>query len=235
MAFNVGPSVISNTIDGPLPGRVQATTGCHTCDGIRYNPSKVMDSTDRAVGLSVVSRHSVLPMEVTRKMPASVKRIRFADSQNECEVVLPQTVPSDFLLFLIKIIVPILHNSHWSLYAINSDHKRVDIMDSNNYQLIRIAFNNHHGALSKRIVKRFIDALQTVVSKSFCRFGGFSKNFMDCPKMQICSSDYAFFVMRFMEAFDGNKEPIESLYILVTSYTFHSHFGAKPHRCYPNS
>nr|AAL75744.1 Hypothetical protein [Oryza sativa Japonica Group]AAP52205.1 hypothetical protein LOC_Os10g06810 [Oryza sativa Japonica Group] len=33
-------------------------------------------------------------MEMTGKMPARVKRIRFADSQNECEVVLPQTLPS---------------------------------------------------------------------------------------------------------------------------------------------
>jgi hypothetical protein len=33
-------------------------------------------------------------MEMTGKMPARVKQIRFADSQNECEVVLPQTLPS---------------------------------------------------------------------------------------------------------------------------------------------
>uniref|UniRef100_J3LCX5 Uncharacterized protein n=1 Tax=Oryza brachyantha TaxID=4533 RepID=J3LCX5_ORYBR len=35
-----------------------------------------------------------MPMEVTRKMPARVKRIRFTDSQTECEVVLPQSVAS---------------------------------------------------------------------------------------------------------------------------------------------
>uniref|UniRef100_A0A0E0J0Z7 Ubiquitin-like protease family profile domain-containing protein n=1 Tax=Oryza nivara TaxID=4536 RepID=A0A0E0J0Z7_ORYNI len=33
-------------------------------------------------------------MEMTGKMPARVKRIRFSDSQNECEVVLPQTLAS---------------------------------------------------------------------------------------------------------------------------------------------
>uniref|UniRef100_A0A0D9YS80 Uncharacterized protein n=1 Tax=Oryza glumipatula TaxID=40148 RepID=A0A0D9YS80_9ORYZ len=33
-------------------------------------------------------------MEITRKMPAKVKRIRFADSQTGCEVVLPQTMTS---------------------------------------------------------------------------------------------------------------------------------------------
>uniref|UniRef100_A0A0E0EWT3 Aminotransferase-like plant mobile domain-containing protein n=1 Tax=Oryza meridionalis TaxID=40149 RepID=A0A0E0EWT3_9ORYZ len=33
-------------------------------------------------------------MEITGKMPSKVKRIRFADSQTECEVVLPQTMTS---------------------------------------------------------------------------------------------------------------------------------------------
>uniref|UniRef100_A0A0D3GQU1 Uncharacterized protein n=1 Tax=Oryza barthii TaxID=65489 RepID=A0A0D3GQU1_9ORYZ len=33
-------------------------------------------------------------MEITAKMPAKVKRIRFADSQTGCEVVLPQTMTS---------------------------------------------------------------------------------------------------------------------------------------------
>uniref|UniRef100_J3ND53 Uncharacterized protein n=1 Tax=Oryza brachyantha TaxID=4533 RepID=J3ND53_ORYBR len=37
---------------------------------------------------------SVPPMEVTGKMPARVKRIQFVDSQNDCVVMLPQTVAS---------------------------------------------------------------------------------------------------------------------------------------------
>uniref|UniRef100_J3ND27 Uncharacterized protein n=1 Tax=Oryza brachyantha TaxID=4533 RepID=J3ND27_ORYBR len=147
-------------------------------------------------------------MEITRKILTRVKRIRFADSQIECEVVLPQTVAnggksssmasSDDAQRNLKlrprtsssgdgeaaddIIVHVLHNSHRLLYAINNDHKRVDIMDSNNYKLIGIAVNGHHGALSKRIMKWLIDALQTAVLKSFCWFGEFKKNFMDCPQ-----------------------------------------------------
>uniref|UniRef100_J3ND49 Uncharacterized protein n=1 Tax=Oryza brachyantha TaxID=4533 RepID=J3ND49_ORYBR len=34
-------------------------------------------------------------MEVTEKIPVRVKRIRFADSQNECEVMLQQTLAND--------------------------------------------------------------------------------------------------------------------------------------------
>uniref|UniRef100_A0A0E0BHZ2 Ubiquitin-like protease family profile domain-containing protein n=1 Tax=Oryza glumipatula TaxID=40148 RepID=A0A0E0BHZ2_9ORYZ len=110
----------------------------------------------------------------------------------------------------VSIMVPVLHHDHWSLYAINIAHRRVDIMDSNNYNLIGTLESDHHRALSKRVVKRLSDALHKVAPKSFCRFGGFRKNMMKCPKMQICSNDCAFYIMQFMEAYDGNRESIET-------------------------
>ncbi|EEC66586.1 hypothetical protein OsI_32797 [Oryza sativa Indica Group] len=111
------------------------------------------------------------------------------------------------------IITPVLHNSHWSLYAINIPHKRIDIMDSNNYPMIGTQFSDHHRHLSKRIVKRLSDALQTALPKKLCRFGGFRKTPMPCAKMAICSNDCAFYIMRFREAYDGNREPIETMII----------------------
>ncbi|EEC69025.1 hypothetical protein OsI_37825 [Oryza sativa Indica Group] len=54
-------------------------------------------------------------------------------------------------------------------------------------------------------------SISAVVPKSFCRFGGFRKNMMECPKMQMGSIDCAFYIMRFMEAYDGNMESIENL------------------------
>uniref|UniRef100_J3LCA9 Uncharacterized protein n=1 Tax=Oryza brachyantha TaxID=4533 RepID=J3LCA9_ORYBR len=172
----------------------------------------------RISGLGSSGAPGVPPLEVIGKMPARVKRIRFADLQNECEVVLLQTLASggqsssmvsgddaqrkpkhrghaasfdDGALHRPAMAKQMM--IHRLLYAINIDHKRVDVMDSNNYQLIGTAVNDHHGALSKRIMKRLIDAVQKTVPKSFCRFGGFKKNFMDCPKMQVCSNDHAFF------------------------------------------
>lgn len=91
-------------------------------------------------------------------------------------------------------------------------------MDSNNYPLIGTLVNDHHGALSKRIVKRLSDALHKVVPKRFCRFGRFRKNMMNCAWMAICSNDCAFYVMKYMEAYDGSREPIETLNIPVTRY-----------------
>uniref|UniRef100_A0A0E0AA94 Ubiquitin-like protease family profile domain-containing protein n=1 Tax=Oryza glumipatula TaxID=40148 RepID=A0A0E0AA94_9ORYZ len=118
-----------------------------------------------------------------------------------------------FIPTSISIMIPVLHHYHWSLDAINIAHRLVDIMDTNNYTLIGTLVSDHHGALAKCIVKRLSDALQAVVPKSFCRFGGFRKNMMECPKMQICSIDCAFYIMRFMEAYDGNRESIENLSI----------------------
>uniref|UniRef100_A0A0E0R762 Ubiquitin-like protease family profile domain-containing protein n=1 Tax=Oryza rufipogon TaxID=4529 RepID=A0A0E0R762_ORYRU len=126
----------------------------------------------------------------------------------------------------VSIIVPVLHHDHWSLYAINIAHGRVDIMDSNNYNLIGTLESDHHCALSKRIIKRLSDALHEVAPKSFCRFGGFRKNMMKCPKMQICSNDCAFYIMRFMEAYDGNRESIETLSIpIIVPVLHHDHWS----------
>uniref|UniRef100_A0A0E0LK37 Ubiquitin-like protease family profile domain-containing protein n=1 Tax=Oryza punctata TaxID=4537 RepID=A0A0E0LK37_ORYPU len=108
-----------------------------------------------------------------------------------------------FLPTTIGVVLPVLHHAHWSLYAINIPHRRIDIMDSNNYPLIGTHVGNHH--------KRLSDALQKVLPKRFCRFGGFRKNRMDCAKMEIGSNDCAFFIMKYMEAYDGNTEPIENL------------------------
>ncbi|EEE65797.1 hypothetical protein OsJ_21504 [Oryza sativa Japonica Group] len=114
----------------------------------------------------------------------------------------------------------------FSSILFKDDMKLVDIMDTNNYTLLGTLVSDHHGALAKRIVKRLSDALQAVVPKSFCRFGGFRKNMMECPKIQICSIDCAFYIMRFMEAYDGNMESIENLSIptdsvIVRSSTLH--------------
>ncbi|BAS97785.1 Os06g0476800 [Oryza sativa Japonica Group] len=90
-------------------------------------------------------------------------------------------------------------------------------MDSNNYPLIGTLVSDHHGALSKRIVKRLSDALHKVVPKRFCRFGRFRKNMMNCAWMAICSNDCAFYVMKYMEAYDGSRDPIETLNIPTNS------------------
>uniref|UniRef100_A0A0E0JXI2 Ubiquitin-like protease family profile domain-containing protein n=1 Tax=Oryza punctata TaxID=4537 RepID=A0A0E0JXI2_ORYPU len=121
-----------------------------------------------------------------------------------------------------EVVLPVLHHAHWSLYAINIPHKRIDIMDSNNYPLIGRHVGDHHSSLAKRIVKRLSDALQKALPKRFCRFGGFRKNHMDCAKMETGSNDCAFFIMKYMEAYNGNRKPIENLPIPSNSTVLRS-------------
>uniref|UniRef100_A0A0E0JJ52 Ubiquitin-like protease family profile domain-containing protein n=1 Tax=Oryza punctata TaxID=4537 RepID=A0A0E0JJ52_ORYPU len=117
-------------------------------------------------------------------------------------------------------IIPVLHNSHWSIYAINIPHKWINTIDSNNYPLIETLVSDHHGELSKRVVKRLSDALQKALTKRFRRFGGFRKNPMSCAKMEIGSNDYAFYIMKYIETYD--REPIEALPIPSDSTSLHS-------------
>uniref|UniRef100_A0A0E0LYF8 Ubiquitin-like protease family profile domain-containing protein n=1 Tax=Oryza punctata TaxID=4537 RepID=A0A0E0LYF8_ORYPU len=127
-----------------------------------------------------------------------------------------------FLLTTIGVVLPVLHHAHWSLYAISIPHRRIDIMDSNNYPLIGTHVGDHHSSLAKRIVKRLSDALQRALPKRFCRFGGSRKNHMECAKMEIGSNNCAFYVMKYMEAYDGNREPIEKLPIPSNSTVLRS-------------
>uniref|UniRef100_A0A0E0M7F3 Ubiquitin-like protease family profile domain-containing protein n=1 Tax=Oryza punctata TaxID=4537 RepID=A0A0E0M7F3_ORYPU len=172
---------------------------------VAYVPDVVESFTDRNMteGLFIDAFSSMIFKDDMRNMPESFgKRI--------------------FLPTMIGIVLPVLHHAHWSLYAINIPHRRIDIMDSNNYPLIGTHVGNHHSSLAKRIVKRLSDALQRALPKRFCRFGGFRKNHMECAKMEVGSNDCAFFIMKYMEAYDGNREPVEKLTIPSNSSVLRS-------------
>uniref|UniRef100_A0A0E0LUD1 Ubiquitin-like protease family profile domain-containing protein n=1 Tax=Oryza punctata TaxID=4537 RepID=A0A0E0LUD1_ORYPU len=86
---------------------------------------------------------------------------------------------------------------------------RIDIMDSNNYPLIethrpsQLTGQKDRQEAERRITK--------ALPKRFYRFWGFRKNHMECAKMEIGSNNCAFFIMKYMEAYDGNREPIKKL------------------------
>ncbi|KAF0890141.1 hypothetical protein E2562_038143 [Oryza meyeriana var. granulata] len=41
-----------------------------------------------------------------------------------------------FIPTIVVIILPVMNNDHWSLYIINFMHKRIDVLDSNEYNAI---------------------------------------------------------------------------------------------------
>ncbi|KAF0930964.1 hypothetical protein E2562_038372, partial [Oryza meyeriana var. granulata] len=111
------------------------------------------------------------------------------------------------------LLVPILHRQHWSLYGINFVHSRIDIMDSNDYDLIGTLPGKHHSELARRRTIRLSDAPYRAAPGKFKRFGNYRKSYLDCPKMALPSNDCAFYVMKYMEVYDGNKAPLETLVI----------------------
>uniref|UniRef100_A0A0E0L8H0 Ubiquitin-like protease family profile domain-containing protein n=1 Tax=Oryza punctata TaxID=4537 RepID=A0A0E0L8H0_ORYPU len=205
---------------------------------VAYVPDVVASFTDGNMteGLFIDAFSAMIFKDDMRNRPASFGKriflpttigillnIDFIDQGGWKESFCPNELASKLRDFLCHInttntqlvVLPVLHHAHWSLYAINIPHRRIDIMDSNNYPLIGTHIGDHHSSLAKRIVKRLSDALQKALPKRLCRFGGFRKNHMDCTKMEIGSNDCAFFIMKYMEAYDGNREPITNLPIPV--------------------
>uniref|UniRef100_A0A0E0A9G8 Ubiquitin-like protease family profile domain-containing protein n=1 Tax=Oryza glumipatula TaxID=40148 RepID=A0A0E0A9G8_9ORYZ len=44
--------------------------------------------------------------------------------------------------------------------------------------------------------------------KVFKKFGNYHREFVKCPKMVPCSNDCAFYVMRYMEQYQGNPDKL---------------------------
>uniref|UniRef100_A0A0E0M5Y0 Ubiquitin-like protease family profile domain-containing protein n=1 Tax=Oryza punctata TaxID=4537 RepID=A0A0E0M5Y0_ORYPU len=172
---------------------------------VAYVPDVVESFTDRNMteGLFIDAFSSMIFKDDMRNRPESFGK----------RIFLPTTI---------GVVLLVLHHAHWSLYAINIPHRRIDIMDSNNYPLIGTHVGDHHSSLTKRIIKRLSDALQRALPKRFCRFGGFRKNHMECAKMEVGSNDCTFFIMKYMEAYDGNREPVEKLTIPSNSSVLRS-------------
>uniref|UniRef100_I1QX87 Ubiquitin-like protease family profile domain-containing protein n=1 Tax=Oryza glaberrima TaxID=4538 RepID=I1QX87_ORYGL len=68
-------------------------------------------------------------------------------------------------------------------------------------------YKDHHGDLGRRVVKRLSDGLYAAARTAFKRFGNQKLVRNKCPVM-LKPNDCAFFVMRYMELYDGNDSPL---------------------------
>uniref|UniRef100_A0A0E0R3J5 Ubiquitin-like protease family profile domain-containing protein n=1 Tax=Oryza rufipogon TaxID=4529 RepID=A0A0E0R3J5_ORYRU len=105
------------------------------------------------------------------------------------------------------VIVPVIHHSHWTLYCVNRNHGRIDVFDSNNYPALNTEYKDHHGDLGSRVVKRLSDRLYAAARTAFKRFGNQKLVRNKCPVM-LKPNDCAFFVMRYMELYEGDDSPL---------------------------
>uniref|UniRef100_A0A0E0GZL3 Ubiquitin-like protease family profile domain-containing protein n=1 Tax=Oryza nivara TaxID=4536 RepID=A0A0E0GZL3_ORYNI len=68
-------------------------------------------------------------------------------------------------------------------------------------------YKDHHGDLGRRVVKRLSDGLYAAARTAFKRFGNQKLVRNKCPIM-LKPNDCAFFVMRYMELYDGDDSPL---------------------------
>uniref|UniRef100_A0A0E0LJ10 Ubiquitin-like protease family profile domain-containing protein n=2 Tax=Oryza punctata TaxID=4537 RepID=A0A0E0LJ10_ORYPU len=115
--------------------------------------------------------------------------------------------PAKELQALKMVIVHVIHHSHCTIYCINWNHRRIDVFDSNNYPALNTDYKDHHGDLGRRIAKQLSDDLYAASRNAFKRFGNQKLVRNKCPVM-LKPNDCAFFIMRYMELYDGDDSPL---------------------------
>uniref|UniRef100_A0A0E0AXA1 Ubiquitin-like protease family profile domain-containing protein n=1 Tax=Oryza glumipatula TaxID=40148 RepID=A0A0E0AXA1_9ORYZ len=113
-----------------------------------------------------------------------------------------------FALGNIEMFLPVIHDDHWSLYIINHNQKSFDILDSKRYDMIGGTETQHHFPMAQKTLKRLSDGFQVFMGGKFPKFGNYRKCYIKCPKMAMGSNDCAFYVMRFMEKYNGDADKL---------------------------
>lgn len=100
------------------------------------------------------------------------------------------------------------HREHFSLYCINIEQKRIDILDSINYKAINTLFSDHHDkVLMDCLMKRLSDAFQKI-SKHFPNFSTWRRvQFKHAPVMKQ-KNDCAAVTMFYLEHYDGMSKKL---------------------------
>jgi hypothetical protein len=112
--------------------------------------------------------------------------------------------------------VPMLHRSHWTLYAINFQLRRIDILDSNPYGplLGGTSWKQIHND-QLLIMRRLSIALHEArLDSNLSKFGNYKIGILpNCPTMLPGSNDYGFFVANFFRCYDFDDGDISEFVV----------------------
>ena len=116
--------------------------------------------------------------------------------------------------------VPFLQNGHFSVYVINFNHHRVDILDPNDWKLIgdgwkqahkgMVQYRNNKGQWCRLMMRRLNEAIQVARPDSrIPKFGNYKCELLhDIHKQRIGSNDCGFYCMWHMEYYDANTAKV---------------------------
>lgn len=117
-------------------------------------------------------------------------------SQNWLVKVKLHMSPSIPIWFILHVLFPVLHNSHWSNYCINTVHRCIDMLDLNDYKQKCTDSDDHHAVVGKKIVTHPNEAFQSATDSKFPVFVISRWPLFNTPK-QVLENDCAFFAMNF--------------------------------------
>ena len=112
-----------------------------------------------------------------------------------------------------------VHHNHWVLYVVNRIMKCIHIIDSNTYgnEMNYTRWQDFHQQsvnisgkalrFSKLMMNRLTTAIQRVRPNSgFPKFGNWDFRFdYEAPRMKCGSNDCGFFLIKYMQSFDGKR------------------------------
>jgi len=108
----------------------------------------------------------------------------------------------DSFVSLPQIFLPVHQGRHWTVYCVNFIHEQIDILDSADWTVNQR--KKYHGAIAGRIRKRLNDLFKELTDGKIKDFSGWGLPFLEVPRQQL-PNDCAFFVMMFLENYDGEK------------------------------
>ncbi|KAF8655397.1 hypothetical protein HU200_061138 [Digitaria exilis] len=103
---------------------------------------------------------------------------------------------------------PVHHADHWTVYCINLVHEQIDILDSVAWATEQEMKRYHRGVATK-IRERLNKAIQSYTHSKFTDFNKWDFVFVPVPKQEPLSNDCAFFVVLFLEYYDGEKRKMD--------------------------
>ena len=122
-----------------------------------------------------------------------------------------------------------LRRSHWTLYAINFERRRIDILDSNPYGTLlggttwkqihndQMMINGTKIPWSRLIMRRLSIALHEARPDSTLpKFGNYKIGLLpNCPTMLPRSNDCGFFVANFLRCYDFDDGDLSEFVVPV--------------------
>lgn len=99
------------------------------------------------------------------------------------------------------ILLPVMHQHHWSVYCVNFDQSRIDILDSMDHNFnCNSSWDMFHSHMGKKIMHRL--SVSNAAPHKFKSFKNWRHVQVQVP-VQKDPSDSIFFAMKFLEFYDG--------------------------------